>query len=274
MTASEVTPRALLRNTLTLKPEKDHMFQRLSVVLACLFLGTAVQADTTLTYEEGGQQSMLRIAAGKVRFDNGRDGNWLLFDTARREMTLVEPVRREYMVIDEARLNQLQATMDTVLATLQAQLADMPPAMREQMQQIMGGALPDPSGGGAVRLEATGRRGEAAGHECGYSRVVVNGEVQSEVCLAPASVLAIAVADQATVREWQKFARSMAERASAYVSVDAGVLGDDGQLPLIYRHPGSGRTGVLRDLSSAPVDSGLMRVPADFREGRLDMPLP
>ena len=250
------------------------MPERLSVVLALLLCCAAGQADTTLTYDEGGQHSLLRIAAGKVRFDNSHDGNWFLFDAARREMTLVEPARREYMVIDEASLEQLQATMDTVVGTLQSQLAEMPPALREQMQQMLGGALPDPSGGGAVRLEATGRRAEAAGYTCGYSRVVVRGAVQSEVCLAPASILAIPAEDRETVRAWQEFARTMAARASRYVSVDAGVLGDDGQLRLIYRRPGAAQAAVLRALSSGPVDPAAMRVPADYREGRPSMPLP
>ena len=250
------------------------MLQRSAIAATLLLFVAPVHADTTMIYDQGGRQDLLRIAAGKVRFDNSQDGSWFLFDAARREITLVEPARREYTVIDEATLDQLQATMDTVLPQLQAQLAEMPPALREQMQQLMGGVLPDPSGGRPVRLEATGRRGEAAGYDCEYSRVLINGQVRSEVCLAAAAALGIAAEDQAAVREWQRFAGAMAERARRYVSVDAGIFGDDGQVPLIYDHPESGHKGVLRDLSLAPVDTDAMRVPAGFREGKLDLPVP
>ena len=139
------------------------MLQRIVFLSVILLLVPAIQADTTLIYDDGGRQSLLRIAGDRVRFDNSRDGRWFLFDAARREITLVDPARREYTIIDEAGLVKLQDTMDTVVSRLQAGLAEMPPAMREQLQQMAGGALRDPPGEPAVRLEATGRRGEAGG---------------------------------------------------------------------------------------------------------------
>lgn len=250
------------------------MLRRLIFSAGFLLVAATTDADTTLVYDQGERQSLLRIAGDRIRFDNAGDGRWFLFDAVRREVTLVDPARREYAVIDEATLEQLQATMDAVLTPLQDRLAQMPAAMREQFQQLTGGVLPDPAAGAAVRLEATGRRGEAAGYGCEYTRVKIEGEIRSEVCLASSSSLGIVAPDRAVVREWQGFAGTMAGVARRYVSVDAALLGEDGQIPIIYRSSGAGDAGTLREVSPAPIDSDVMRVPEGFSETGLELPLP
>lgn len=250
------------------------MLRQLIFSAAFVLVAATTYADTTLIYDQGGRQNLLRIADGRIRFDNAGDGRWFLFDAVRRQVTLVDPARREYAVIDEAALEQLQATMDAVLTPLQDQLAQMPAAMREQFQQLAGGMLPDPAADAAVRLETTGRRGAAAGYGCEYTRVKIDGEVRSEVCLASASSLGISAPDRAVVQEWQGFARTMTGLARRYVSVDAALLGEDGQIPVIFQSSGAGDAGTLREVSPAPIDSDAMRVPAGFSETRLELPMP
>ena len=245
-----------------------------SALLCVSFTSAEALADATLIYDEGGGRNFLRIAGGKVGLDTQRDASWMLFDAGSREMTIVEPAKKEYTVMDEATLDELQGTVDAVMSEMQAQLADLPPAMQEQMRQMMGGMLPDPAGSKTVRLESTGRRGQAAGHSCVFSRVVVGDEVQSEICLAPASDLGLPAADRAAVEAWQTFARAMAERASRYVSLDAGVFGDKGQLPLIYSHPGTGHDGVLQRVAADAIEPAHMQVPAGYRQNKLEIPAP
>ena len=137
------------------------------VVFALSALVPAVSmADTAMIYKEGTGQSMLRIADGKVRFDSHDDENYMLFDAASRQMTMVDPAKREYTVMDEATLDALQSTLDTLMAQVQAQMANLPPEMRAQMSQMMGGAMPGAGGPVSVTTEKTGRKGEAAGFAC------------------------------------------------------------------------------------------------------------
>lgn len=245
---------------------------RFITIFASIVYASAVLGDATLIYAQGAGQNLLRIAEGKVRFDGSPDGDWLLFDASRREMTFVAMQRREYTVVDEAGLQQMQAAIDAVMTAMAAQLAEMPPAMRDQMGRMMGGMLPDHAAGTTVRLEETGELAEAAGYECEFSRVVVNNEVRSEVCLASTATLGLPSDDRATVEAWQGFARQLAERASRYVSVDTGILGEDGKVPVIFREPGSGSEAVLEDVSSDSVDPSLMRVPDGFRATELELP--
>lgn len=247
------------------------------MMLSCvLMIGLPLVAagDTTLNYDDGGHTTRLLIADGKVRFDDAREKNWMLFDGSRRTMILVDPEKRQFTEMDEAILESLHATVDAVMTRMETELARLPPEMQAQMRQMMGNSLP---GGGAarrVRLESTGRVDEAAGHRCDISRVMVDDRVESEVCLAPASELGLPAPDAAVVADWQSFARSLAEKASRFVSLDAAVFGDGGQLPVIYDHPGSGRRGVLTGVALGPVDAALLQVPDGYSENRMEAPLP
>jgi len=245
----------------------------LSAAFALSSLLPAVSvADTTMIYKEGAGQNMLRVAGGRVRFDNHQDGSYMLFNAARREMTMVEPAKREFSVMDEATLDALQSSLDGMASQIEAQMAGLPPEMRAQMRQMMGGVLPDPEAQKTVRIEATGRKGEAAGFKCEYSRVLINNAVRSEACLAPADRLDFPAADAQAVRDWLGFARMMAEKASRYVDIDAAVFGDGSQVPLIYHDVDSQTQGILKEVSHAAVDPGLMDVPAGFRERKLELP--
>jgi hypothetical protein len=230
--------------------------------------------DTTLKYDDGGNMTRLVIADGKVRLDDAREKHWMLFDSRRRVMILVDPEKREFTEMDEATLESLHATVDAVMTRMETELARLPPEMQAQMRQMMGDSLP---GGGAarrMRLESTGRVSGAAGHRCDVIRVMVDERVESEVCLAPASELGLPATDAAVVAEWQSFARSLAEKASRFVSLDAEIFGDGGQLPVIYDHPGSERRGVLTGVGLDPVDAGLLQVPDGYSENRMEAPLP
>jgi len=229
-------------------------------------------ADTTMIYKEGAGQSMLRIADGKVRFDSHDDENYMLFDAATRQMTVVDPAKREYTVMDEAALDALQRTLDGMMAQVQAQMANLPPEMRAQMSQMMGGAMPGAGGKVSVTTEKTGRKGQAAGFACEYSRVLIDNEVRAESCLAPADELDLPSADVQAIHAWLAFVRTMAEKAGGHVDIDAGMFGDGAQIPLIYRNLDSRSEGVLEEVSHAAVDSASMRVPAGFRERKLEAP--
>jgi hypothetical protein len=245
---------------------------RAALVSAALLVPTLAWADTTLVYDEGGRSNAMRIAAGKVRLDSPDGSGWMVFDAATRTLTLVEPGRGEYLILDEAGLGAVQQTLEGAMTQLEAQLAGLPPEARRQMLQMMGGQMPGEGAGEKARVEDTGQSGEAAGHACRFSRVLVGGEEQGRACLASAEALGLPPDDAATVRQWQGFARSMAERASRFVSLDLNVLGEGDQVPLIYEHPGTRTRGVLTEIRQGPVDPALFLVPEGYRQRQLGLP--
>jgi hypothetical protein len=250
--------------------EEDSVFRAI-VFSAVLLAPTWCLSDTTLVYDEGNRTNALRIAGGKVRLDDPDAGGWMLFDSATRTLTAVEPQRREYVIMDETTLDSLQQTLDAALSQMEAQLAGLPPETREQMRQMMGIDLPKDTGSPEVKVQDIGRDGNAAGHDCRFSQVEIGGTVQSKVCLSSAAKLGVPAEDAEAVRAWQEFARSMAERASRFVDMDAGVFGDGDQVPLIYEHLSTGTKGTLTEINHETVDPQLLKVPAGYREQQLDM---
>lgn len=252
-------------------------FPRLRSIAYAAFLGlsvlpAAVSADTTLEYAEAGKQNLVRIAQGKIRLDTHRGSDWFLFDTTRHELAIVNPQKREYMMIDEAKADSLRHSVDGVMGQMDAQIAKLPPSMQAQARQMMGQVLPDRTTKKSVRVEATGQGGRAAGHPCEFKRFVVDGKVESEVCLTAAGNLGLPAADLAAVLDWQGFARSIAEKATGYLDIDPRVFGDGDQIPLIYSYSGSSGQGVLTRITHVRLDTGLLVVPAGFRQRQIEIP--
>ena len=242
------------------------------LIFGLFLLPAAVSADTTLEYAEAGKQNLVRIAQGKIRLDTHRGSDWFLFDTARHKLAIVNPQRREYMMIDEAKADSLRRGMDGVTAQMDEQIAKLPPSMQAQARQMMGQVLPDRTAKKSVRVEATGQSGRAAGYPCEFKRFVVNGKVESEVCLTAAGNLGLPAGDLAAVRDWQGFARSIADKATGYLDIDPRVFGDGDQIPLIYSYSGSSGQGVLTRITHVRLDPGLLAVPTGFRQRQVEIP--
>jgi hypothetical protein len=231
-------------------------------------------ADTTLEYQGAGTQDQLVIAQGKIRFDEHGSGRWYMFDAQRRALSIVEPAKREFVVMDEGTFDSVHRTVDTVLGQVEAHIANLSPSTRQQLQQAIGAVLPEEDAEKRVRVETTGTRSQAAGHECELSRVFVDGALQSEVCLTSAAKLGLPAADQATVRQWQSFVRTLTEKATRFVNVDTRVFGDGNQLPVIYWLADADRRGELSRVTHAKVDRGLLQVPGDYHRRETPIPLP
>lgn len=243
-----------------------------AALISLAILPAAGAADTTLEYTEAAKQHLVRIAQGKIRLDPSRGGNWMLFDTARREMIIVDPKKREYTRIDEAQAESLRRSVDGVMGQVDTQIAKLPPSMQEQARQMMGQVLPDRAAKRSVSVQTTGQHGRAAGFECEVKRFLVDGKVESEVCLTAAANLKLPASDLAAVLDWQSFARSIADKASGYLDIDPRVFGDGDRIPLIYSYRGSTSRGMLARITHAQIDPGLFQVPVGFRLRQLDIP--
>ncbi len=243
-----------------------------ALICLCLIAPLAL-ADSTLTYDEGGKQNRLRISSDKVRLDHHRNGTWFLFDALKNEMIVVDPGKKEFLVIDEAKVDSLRRSVDTMVSTVEAQIAKLPPSMREQARQMMGGVLTANHEKRSVRVDSTGQQGMAAGLGCEFKRFVINGRVESEVCLTAASNLGLPPQDLQAIVGWQRFARSLAEKASRYIDIDIRVFGSGDQIPLRYRYAGGSSEGVLTEIALAKLDPTLLQIPEGYRQREFDLPL-
>jgi hypothetical protein len=242
------------------------------LILVSALAPGALLADSTLLYQEGKGQNLVRISQGRVRLDHYRHDQWFLFDSARRELTLVDPAKQEYRVIDEVQIESLRRGVDGMVDQMQAQITKLPPSLQEQARRLMAGVVPEGGGKRSVRLEPSGRRGQAAGFACEFKRAVVDGKERSELCLTSAANLKLPPEDLAALLAGQAFARSLADKASRFVDVDGRVFGDGTQVPLIYTLGGAATRGVLAQLNHTKVEGGLLAVPPGYRQRLLDLP--
>lgn len=230
-------------------------------------------ADSTLIYEEGGRQHLVRIASGKVRLDPHRGRQWFLFDSQRRDVRMVDPEKREFRVIDEDKVASLRLQLDGAIRSMEDQLARLPPSLQDLGRRGLAGMVPLERGTRAVRLQPTGQRGTASGLGCVYQQLIVDGKAKAELCLTAASSLGLPPEDLAAVLAGQALARSLAEKADRFFAVDEHLFGDSDQVPLIYRPRGSPKGWTLMGIAHTPVEPGLLELPAGYRERPLGLPL-
>lgn len=226
-------------------------------------------ADTSLVYDESGQTNVLRIAEGRMRFDNHANRNWFLYDAARQAVIIVDPTRQEFSLLDQKTVAELRQTYESISQQVNTQMAMLPPAWRQQMEHIAGQGLPSSTPREYLNLRSTERRAQAAGHSCAVFQLLQKGKPKSEICLASAAQLGLPEADLATVRRWGGFSRSLAAEARGYLTLDDAVFGRGDQLPLMYRVKLKGNPGVLTEIHHQNIDPQLMEVPAGYHQRRL-----
>jgi len=138
------------------------------------------RADATLTYAAANRIATLRIGAGKIRFDPPASGKWWLFDASRQELVLVDPGRQEYVAVDEAKLDALHRSVEGVVGTIESQVGRLPPAMRDQMRNLMSGLAPQ-SNEPTLRIESSEIPSSASGLRCRAQRVVRRNRLRAEI---------------------------------------------------------------------------------------------
>lgn len=226
-------------------------------------------ADTSLVYDESGQTNVLRIAGGRMRFDNHANRNWFLYDVARQAVIIIDPAKQEFSLLDQKTVAEWRRTYESLSQQVNTQMAMLPPAWRQQMEQITGQSSASSTPREYLSLQSTNRRAQAAGHSCALFQLRQKEKPRSEICLISAAQLGLPEADLATVRRWGGFSRALAAEARGYLTLDEAVFGHGDQLPLMYRVKLKGNPGVLTEIHHQNIDPKLMEVPDGYHQRRL-----
>ncbi|GAB4200519.1 MAG: hypothetical protein Tsb002_36670 [Wenzhouxiangellaceae bacterium] len=237
------------------------------------------QADTTLEFQGTGDQNFdrLLISNGLLRMDTG-DGNWLLFDSNAQHMTYVDDSDRSYMVMDQAMFDKLGNTIDKARAELDAALAQMPPAQREQMRAMMESTMKGMLGGGekiSVELRETGASREVAGVDCRMVETWQGNKRLNQVCLANAADLKVAAGDARVFSAWAEFTedmvQQMADRAQGLVPFEAPSFAafSDGLPVLVIDEDGD--KVMLNAQHQEAIDASLFTIPDNYSRESIDV---
>lgn len=232
---------------------------RQSIVLSVAILGCAASASAFADFradfvsvkgDSDRALTRIELSGARLRVDTGTGS--ILIDTGKGSAIMLMNEKREYM------------DMGQMAQSMNAMLANVPPQMREMMQQRMAA-----HGGGTVSYAPTGQTSDVGGRACEVYAAAVNGRHVSDACLASVAATGISGADEATLRRAFEQMKAMASKASAGMvrtGIDAMPAGkfpvritryDDGKVAAISE---------LKELSNAAVPAGDFAIPAGYSE--------
>lgn len=150
--------------------------------------------------------SQVQIAPDRMRAEvadpSGRV-QVFVFDGRSQVMYLIDNERKEYTELTRADLERLGAQMQAALAQMQAQMANMPPAARAQMEAMLAGrgiALP----AAAIEYRRAGTATVGQWTCARYEGYQAN-EKTSEVCTVEPDALGFTEEDFAVTRQMMEF---------------------------------------------------------------------
>ena len=244
---------------------------------SALFCANTVQADVAIDYDSS-DQGMRRLAIhdGKLRVDTD-DDSWLLFNSGEDAMYFIDDQEQSYTVFNQATIEKLGATMNRAKAELDAAMAELPPAQREQMRKMMGDAMSQMLGEKKsieISVQETNRTDTVAGVQCRIVEAHRNGQRFHQVCLAAAKELGADRADSRVFGEWTEFTQTMMEavaeqsqglipfEAPSFHSVGSGLpilsIDEDGQRQQMIKH------------SNQALDGSAFTIPSHYKEERIE----
>ncbi len=249
-----------------------------------LALAAPTLADIHFEYSvEGDGQAIndIMIRQGVIRL-NQDEGHWSLFDTERREMTIVDDQNREYMVLDEELMEAL-GDMDLLMDRIMEEaMADMPPEQRDQVRGMMRGimdgvkqqiqaSIPEQT------VDETDETREVAGHECRVVRILHDGELFMETCGIEPDSLDMESADREAIESMQSYIRDLVEALDGLLGTGMAASTDIalGLIPIesrIHENGEESTVAVLEAIHTEDLDEALFTVPEDY--SKQDTPLP
>jgi hypothetical protein len=145
---------------------------------AALAAAPAVAADLTIVYKTTGSggpgTATSYFSADKMRMsDADRD---MLVEYGPGRIVTIDHKKKEY---SDVTLAEIDAAMKERMQALNAQMANMPPAVREKMQGMMGG------GGGPVAVTKGATR-KVAGYDCQDYDVTMGTVMNMHLCATTA----------------------------------------------------------------------------------------
>ncbi len=156
-----------------------------AVAVASVLAAPVLAEDLTIVFKTTGGGSAGTtthyFSSDKVR--TGDAENETVMDYAAGKIVSIDHKKKEYSEITfaemEAGLKAAAAKMDEASAQMQQQMASMPPAMREKMEQMMGGAA------SAVTVTKGGTR-QVAGYTCQDYTLAMGQAMAMKMCATTA----------------------------------------------------------------------------------------
>lgn len=240
---------------------------------AALLFSATVRADLRIEYEgeKGGSISTMLLAGGKIRVDADANHS-IIMDPAAGTMVTIDHGKRRYTRIGPQEMAAMQAKVREAMAELEQAMANVPPELRAQMEQMAGGML---GGKPIVATAASGRSETIDGITCSFHRIEALGQMVAEICLARLEEIPwLGSEERATFAAVHRMQQQMLEgmRQGPLASLTASPFALEG-LPLVQVDHSRGKPSrsVLARVSREALPAGLFEPPAGYREEKLNL---
>lgn len=194
-----------------------------AVAVASLLAVPALAEDLTIVFKttgSGGAGTTTHYFSSE-RMRTGDADTEMIMEYAAGKITAIDHKKKEYSEITlaemEAAMKAAAAKMEEANAQMQQQMAAMPPAMREKMEQMMGGVA------SSVTVTKGGTR-QVAGYTCQDYTVAMGQAMTTKVCATTALQFP---APNVDYRKYQSFAGSAAAMANNPLFKNMGKMADE-----------------------------------------------
>ena len=124
------------------------------LILVTLVSSSVAFADVVLQLETSGGGSgknvgKMFVSGDKIRMENsgGDKAAQMIYRGDRQVMMTIDPQRKELVEITKQDMRKLAGAMNSAMASLEAQMANVPPQQRAMMKQMMGSMMNKMGGG-------------------------------------------------------------------------------------------------------------------------------
>jgi hypothetical protein len=243
----------------------------------CLFAAPVHAADGVLIIEKmttGGtaQTNQIQIERSRMRAEVGGADvkRVIIFDGAKQVMWMLDVDKKTYNEMTKADADRMGGQVQDALAQVQAQLANMPPAQRAQIEAMMKGRGMPAAGGAAPKPEYRKTGTDKVGKwTCDKYEGFENNQKTSELCTVEPAALGFTLADFDVARQVGEFFKKlMPQNADQMLTI--GKIEDQGYsgVPVRRKFTMAGReiTTELTDVTRQTFTDATFVVPDGFKK--------
>jgi len=193
-----------------------------------------------------------------------------VFDGSKQVLSLINYDRKSYTEMTREDVERIGGQMSELMARIQEQMANMPPAQRAQMESMMRGRMGGFAAGVAKPEYRKAGTDKAGKWTCDKYEGFVNNEKVSEVCTVEPRAFNATAEDFEIAKQLAQFAQKLIpqgfERIFAVGSTEAQGYSGIPVRQISYRDGQPVTINEVTDVRRETFDEAGYRIPADFQK--------
>lgn len=238
-----------------------------------LHAASGVVIVTKSSSDSGTQTHQVQLDANHMRAEmagGAGDTQVVIFDGAKQVLDIVSPAKKTYSEITQADADKLGAQVSGAMAQMQAQMANLPPEQRAQIEAMMKGRGAGAMGGAPAKPEYKKVGTDTVGKwTCDKYEGYTNGQKVSEVCTVDPKALGFTVGDFAVTRQMAEFfGRIMPQMSSRMFAIGSLEAQGYAGIPVRNTQYVMGRTITTEvvEVTRGTIPETAFQVPAGFEK--------